>query len=66
MRITDYCSSVIQDSVRVLVFSLNFYSFQRLNYAHLRLLHVNRVNVSPMYLFVALLLRYFYQIWRKR
>ena len=62
MRITDYCSSVIQDSVRVLVFSLNFYSFQRLNYAHLRLLHVNRVNVSPIYLFVALLLRYFYQI----
>ena len=62
MRIADYCSSVIQDSVRVLVFSLNFYSFQRLNYAHLRLLHVNRVNVSPIYLFVALLLRYFYQI----
>ena len=36
MRIADYCSSVIEDSVRVLVFSLNFYSFQRLNYAHLR------------------------------
>ena len=45
----------------MLVFSLNFYSFQRLNYAYLRLLHVNRVNVSPIYLFVALLLRYFYQ-----
>ena len=62
MRITDYCSSVIQDSVRVLVVSLSFYSFQRLDYARLRLLHVNRVNVSPIYLFVALLLRYFYQI----
>ena len=24
------------------------------------------LNVSPIYLFVALLLRYFYQIWRKR
>ena len=66
MRIADYCSSVIQDSVHVLVFSLNIYSFQRLNYAHLRLLHVNRVNVSLIYLFVALLLRYFYHIWRKR
>ena len=32
-----------------------------MNYAHLRFLHVNRVNVSPIYLFVALLLRYFYQ-----
>ena len=37
------------------VFYLNFYSFQRLNYALLSLLHVKRVNVSPIYLFVALL-----------
>ena len=61
MRITDY-SFVIEESVRVLVFSLNFYSFQRLNYALVRLPHVNRINFSPIYLFVALLLRYSYQI----
>ena len=44
----------------MLVFSLNFYSFQRLNNALLRFLHVNRVNVSPIYLFACIVIEVFF------
>ena len=44
----------------MLVFSLNFYSFQRLNNALLRFLHVNRVNVSPIYLFACIVIEVYF------